>query len=175
MITPATREDLISALARSDEASRIVRAERIDWLAQHYSSPGVVMGELAIGHMLEEARQCFISGHFIGSMLLASSFVEQTLSEELECVVPAPERRTFELLIKAGRQHLRLPADLFDRTDKLRQLRNPFTHRKSANHPDSFGMRFMLANLHPLKILEADGKLAMEVMYEWFRYTIRAA
>ncbi len=149
--------------------------ERIEWLAQHYFHPGAVMGELALLHMLEEARLCFVSGHFVGALLLATSFIEQTLSEELENLVSAQERRTFELMIKAGRKHLSLPSDLFDRTDRLRLLRNPFTHRKAPDHPEAFGTRFRAAKAHPATILEADAKLAMEVMYEWFRRTLRSA
>jgi len=175
MPIPATRENLTAALARADESSRAARVERIEWLAQHYFHPGAVMGELAVLHMLEEARLCFISGHFVGALLLATSFVEQTLSEELENMVPAQERRTFELMIKTGRQHLPPPSDLFDRTDRLRLLRNPFTHRKAPDHPEAFGTRFLATKAHPATILEADAKLAMEVMYEWFRRTLRSA
>lgn len=64
----ASRENLTAALARADEASRGARVERIEWLAEHYFSPGVVMGDLAVLHMLEEARLCFISGHFVGAL-----------------------------------------------------------------------------------------------------------
>ncbi|WP_312307046.1 hypothetical protein [Pulveribacter sp.] len=175
MPIPATLENLTAALAWSDELSRAARVERIEWLAQHYFHPGAVMGELALLHMLEEARLCFVSGHFVGALLLATSFIEQTLSEELENLVSAQERRTFELMIKAGRKHLSLPSDLFDRTDRLRLLRNPFTHRKAPDQPEAFGTRFRAAKAHPATILEADAKLAMEVMYEWFRRTLRSA
>jgi hypothetical protein len=175
MAIPATRENLIGALSQADESSRSARAERIEWLAQRSSPSGVIMGEMAVLHMMEEARLCFVSGHFIGALLLATSFVEQTLSEELESVAPAQERRTFELMIKSGRQHLTLPSDLFDRTDRLRELRNPFTHRKAPDHPHSFGTRFLAERAHPAKILEADAKLAMGVMYEWFQRTLRSA
>ncbi|CEH48143.1 conserved hypothetical protein [Xanthomonas citri pv. citri] len=44
----ASRENLTAALARADEASRGARVERIEWLAKHYFSPGVVMGDLAV-------------------------------------------------------------------------------------------------------------------------------
>jgi hypothetical protein len=44
---------------------------------------------------------------------------------------------------------LSLPADLLDRTDRLRQLRNPFTHRKAPDHPHSFGARFQSEKRHP--------------------------
>jgi hypothetical protein len=175
MPVPGTRENLTAALVWADESSRAARVERIEWLAQHYFHPGAVVGELTVLHMLEEARLCFISGHFVGALLLATSFIEQTLSEELANQVPANERRTFELMIKAGRKHLPLPSDLFDRTDRLRLLRNPFTHRKAPDHPEAFGTRFRAAKVHPDTILEADARLAMEVMYEWFRRTLRSA
>lgn len=174
MALPANRENLIDALARADESSRTARAERIEWLAQHYFHPGAVVGEIAALHMMEEARLCFISGHFIGALLLAASFVEQTLSEELESIVPPQKCRTFELMIKSGRQYLQLPGDLFDRTDRLRELRNPFTHRKAHDHPHAFGARFLTAKTYPATILEADARLAMELMYEWFRRTLRS-
>lgn len=174
MAIPATRENLIDALSRVDESSRGKRADRIEWLAQHISHPGAVIGDMAVLHMMEEARLCFISGHFVGALLLATSFIEQTLSEELEGVVPAQERRTFEQMIKSARKHLPLPSDLLDSTDRVRELRNPFTHRKANGHPHSFGTRFLAAKAHPASILEADAKLAMAVMYEWFRRTLRS-
>lgn len=174
MAIPATRENLIDALSRADDSSLDARADRIEWLAQHSSRPGAVMGDLVALHMMEEARLCFVSGHFVGAILLAMSFVEQTLSEELESVAPAQERRTFALMIKSARQYLSLPSDLLDSTDRVRELRNPFTHRKANDHTHSFGTRFLVAKAHPATILEADAKLAMAVMYEWFRRTLRS-
>lgn len=169
------RENLIDALSRADESSRNARAERIEWLAQYSPHPGVVIGEMAVLHLMGEARLCFISGHFIGALLLATSFVEQTLSEELKSVAPSQDRRTLEAMLKSARQHLPLPAELFDRTDRLRELRNPFTHRKAHDHPHSFGTRFVATKAHPDTILETDAKLAMGVMYEWFQCTLQSA
>ena len=85
--------------------------------------------------IFELLAQCL---HFVGAILLATSVIEQTLSEELEDVAPEQERRTFERMIKSARQHLSLPSDLLDGTDRVRELRNPFTHRKANGHPHSF-------------------------------------
>jgi hypothetical protein len=165
---------LLGALAHADEHTRKERAERIEWLSQYSGQAAAVMGDMAVLHMMEEAKRCFISGYFIGALLLATSFVEQTLSEELESVAAAHERRTFETMIKSARQRLSLPGDLLDRTDRLREPRNPFTHRKAPDHPHAFGARFLSSNRHPASTLEEDAKLAMVVMYEWFRRTLRA-
>ena len=175
MLIPAPRENLTNALARNDEDSRSERVERIEWLSQHYNPPGVMIGEMTVGLVLEEARHCFVAGHFISTVLLATCFIEHTLSEELENIGQKNERENFYSMIKAGRQHLSLPSDLFDRTDKLRLLRNPFAHRKAPNDPDAFGTRFLAAKAHPRTILEADAKLAIEVMFEWFQRTLRSA
>ncbi|WP_129782612.1 hypothetical protein [Peristeroidobacter soli] len=169
-----SQSKLLVALACYDEQTRAKRVERIEWLSQHIGEPVAVMGDMTVLHMKEEARDCFISGHFIGAILLATSFVEQTLSEELERVTTAQERRTFELMIKSARQHLSLPDDLLDRTDRLRELRNPFTHRKAPGHSHALGERFLSEKRHPRSILEEDAKLAMGVMYEWFHRTLRA-
>ncbi|MGZ9983155.1 hypothetical protein [Bordetella bronchiseptica] len=174
MAKPATRANLIDALSRADEFSRDIRADRIEWLAQHSSRPGGVMGDMAALHMMEEARHCFISGYFIGTILLATSFIEQTLSEELAGVASEKERKTLATMIKAGRRYLSMADDLLDRTDRLRELRNPFSHRKADDHPHALGTRFLATKAHPASILEADAKLAMTVMYEWFRRTLRS-
>lgn len=166
---------LLAALARTDEHTRESRAERIEWLSQCSEQPGAVMGDMAVLHMMEEARLCFISGHFIGAILLATSFIEQTLSEELESVVPAQDRHTLQGMIKSARERLSFPGDLLDRTDRLRELRNPFTHRKAPDHRHAFGARFLSIRKHPGSILFEDAKLAMGVMYEWFRRTLREA
>ncbi|MGD3338373.1 hypothetical protein AB5N79_23805 [Xanthomonas citri pv. citri] len=84
-------------------------------------------------------------------------------------------RKSWAYQIDAGQERLPLPRDLFVRTDKLRSLRNPFTHRKAPDHADAFGTRFLAKKVHPTKILEEDAKLAMEVMYEWFRRTLKSA
>lgn len=56
------------------------------------------MGDMTVLQMMKEARLCFVSGHFIEAILLATSLIEQTLSEELEGVASAQERRTLELM-----------------------------------------------------------------------------
>lgn len=173
LATPAIRENLIDAISQEDKSSRSARADRIEWLAQRISHPGAVMGDMAVLHMIEEARHCFVSGDFVGTILLATSVIEQTLSEEPEGVAPEEERRTFERMIKSARLHLSLPSDLLDDTDRVSELRNPFTHRKANGHPHSFGTRFLAAKAHPTATLESDSKLAMTVMYEWFRRTLQ--
>lgn len=169
------RENLIQALSRSDESTRIVRAERIEWLAQHESHPAAYFGAVDTLRLVEEARVCFISGHFVAAVLLSTSFVEHTLADELNELGLIKGKPTLERMIKLAREHLGLPSDLMDHADRLRELRNPFTHRRPETDPDTLGNRFLSAKTHPDTILETDAKLALRVMYELFRNTLQGA
>lgn len=106
------RENLIQALSRSDESTRTVRAERIEWLAQHDSRPAAYFGAVDTLRLVEEARACFISGHFVASVLLSTSFVEHTLADELNELDLIKGKPTLEHMIKLAREHLGLPSDL---------------------------------------------------------------
>lgn len=169
------REKLIQALSRSDESTRAERAGRIEWLAQHDSRPPAYFGPMDTLRVLEEARLCFISGQFVATVMLATSFVEHTLADELGELSLIKGKPTLDRMIELARDNLGFPSDLLDRADRLRNLRNPFTHRRPLEDKDTFGNRFMSAKVHPGAILEADAKLAIGVIYELFRRTLRGA
>lgn len=62
--------------------------------------------------LVEEARACFISGHFVASVLLSTSFVEHTLADEFNELDLIKGKPTLEYMIKLAREHLGLPSDL---------------------------------------------------------------
>jgi hypothetical protein len=169
------REKLLEALQQVDGESRGARADRIEWLAPYTERPTAIMGAVEAMQLMEEARVSFISGHFVAALLLAASFIEHTLSEELESVLPAKSRPNFQQLIEVARTQLAVPAELLDRTESIRVLRNPFTHLRPHDDPDTLGNRFRARRLHPRTIMEEDAKLAVSTMYEWFRGTMRQA
>jgi hypothetical protein len=166
---------LIKALEQSDSWGRQGRAERIMWLSQHQVAYGVISGPMDTMRVLAEARDCFVHGHCVAALVLAVAFVEHTLTDELE------ERKldrgvgNFKTAIqRAGENHL-FPSELLSRADGLRKIRNPFTHRRPSDDPDRFGSRFQAQDRHPDLILESDAKEALEVMYAFFRLTLRGA
>ena len=171
----AIRERLIQALSRSDDSTRPDRADRIEWLAQHDSRPSAYAGSVDTLRLMEEARACFIGGHFVAVLVLVTSFVEHTLSDELQELGLAKDDPPLGRLIALARDHLSLPADLLNGADRLRKLRNPFVHRRPETSRDTLTKRFRSAKTHPATIMENDAKLALEVMYEWFQLTLRGA
>lgn len=174
MASTPIRENLIQALSHSDESTRIARMERIEWLAQHDFRPAAYFGAVDTISLVDEARTCFIYGLFVATVLLATSFVEHALADELNEQGLIKGRLTLDQMIKLARSHLNLPNDLLEQADRLRKVRNPFTHRRPETDPDTLGKRFLSEPAHPDAILEADAKLALRVMYELFQSTLRS-
>lgn len=122
--------------------------------------------------ILNEARECFIEGHYIATVLLAMAFIEHTVIDELaKNGLGRPGR--FSLALKAAAESQLFPDELLSRTSKLSLIRNAFTHRKPSDNPNSFGYRFQTRGVHPARILEEDAKQFLALMYEYFRCTLR--
>jgi len=164
--------ELLRALAESDEQTRVGRAERILWVSGLRPQIGIVSGPLDTMTILDEARESFIAGHYIATVLLAMAFIEHTLIDELaENGGGRPGK--FSLALDAAAKGQLFPDELLSRTRNLSLIRNAFTHRKPLENPDSFGYRFLATQAHPARILEEDAKQSLALMYEYFRLTLK--
>jgi hypothetical protein len=176
-MTP-TDEDLkqraIEALASSDAKTRNARAERLVWLSR-FQIPDATMSRLEPLFLMEQARVCYINGQYIAVLLTALAFIEQTLVEKLEGKKETGRRGTFEMAIASARSAKLFEAEILNRTDDLRKIRNPFAHKKPANHAESLGSRFRDREMHPTSVLEEDAKHAVKLMYEFFTLTLKVS
>jgi hypothetical protein len=165
--------DLLQALAESDEQRRSGRADRILWVLALRPQVGAMVGPLDTITILSEARECFIDGHYIATVLLATAFVEHTLVDELSERGLTKPRVQFSDALKIASENRIFPDELISRTRNLSLIRNAFTHRKPLDNPDSFGYRFQAGGVHPARILEEDAKQFLALMYEYFRRTLK--
>lgn len=164
--------NLIAALVQSDEMRRSERADRILWLSKYQIPLGIVVGEMDTMAVLGEARGCFIEGHYIASLLMCVAFIEHTITDTLvERNLAKYGIRFVEAIKLAGNAGL-FPLDMLSRADRLREIRNPFTHRKNSNHHHTFGNRFHEERVHPQIILERDAKEALELMYAYYHSSL---
>lgn len=170
--TPAGQA-LVNALEASDAASRPERADRIVWASRHGPPEGVIVGRLEPLRLVEEARACYVGGQFIAALLTATAFIEHTIEDELNERGFPGDRRTFAAAIAMARAASLFPADLLDRADALRQLRNPFAHSRGDDDAHSLGTRFRERRTHPTSILEADAQEAIRLMYAFFAAALR--
>lgn len=159
------RERLIDALRASDEHRRAERADRIVWMSAYRARPGVIMGRPETLALLDEAEDAFREGHFISVQLLALGFIEHTLVQELVERSLAKEKVNFERAIELARVSQVLSNELLDRINNLREVRNPFVHRRPPGDPNTYGNRYIARQIHPRAMLEQDAREAFQAMY----------
>ena len=124
--------------------------------------------------LLREARETFVDGHHIATLLLAISFIEHTIAEELQLRSITKDSLIFQNALKAAAEHKVFPQEWIERTEKLRLLRNPFAHLKDLKHEHTIGSRYRKKQVHPATLLETDAKESLELMYKYFAATLRA-
>jgi hypothetical protein len=167
------RSKLIAALVESDDMRRAGRADRIQWLSEYQIHGGMIQGPMDTLAVLGEARDCFVEGHYIAALLLAVAFIEHTIADELIERDFAEYGISFTNSIKVARERDVFPGDMLSRADRLREIRNPFAHRKSPTHQHTFPNRFIQSRSHPRTILEQDAKDALALMYAFFNSTLK--
>lgn len=170
---PSIRQRLLTRLEECDAQSRERRAERIEWLALHDVSPPAIMGRAESLHMLSEARKVFVGGHFAATLLVALSFIEHAIVEELQDLGYVTGSPTFSEALTISATKLVFPADWLVRAKTLSLRRNPFVHLKPDNHKHSLGRRIRDEKRHLKAILEEDARDSIDLMYNFFQATLR--
>lgn len=168
-------ERLDEALRASEDRRRPERIQRIIWLSDHESLPSAIMGRTETLHLLREAREVFVDGHYTAALLLAISVINHSLIEELQlrsCFQGDPGLRN---VLAKSEELLVLPAEWFAPIRQLVSRRHPFVHFKEPDHEHGLGARVMQERTHPARLLERDAQDAIMFMYRVFRATLREA
>src|SRR5450759_2623688 len=163
-----------ASLERAEIRAVPVRAERVRWVAKAIpKNTGFVMG-MDTFYVFEEAKSCYIYGHFVATVLMAASFIEHWFSGKLH--QRGLHKEAYAGLASAvacARRKGLVPGALLDRIDRLRLIRNPFAHLKDMDHEHSLGARSIAAKKHPDQVLDQDAREALSLMYEVALYTFR--
>jgi len=169
----ATREHLLAALEESDARRQLGRAERIEWLTLHEAHAPMIMGRTETLQLRREAREVFVDGHYVATLLVALSFIEHTIVEELQILGYTKSSPTFGEAITISEKNKVFPPDWLVRAKKLSLRRNSFAHLKDAEHQHALGTRIREENRHPTSILESDAKDVIDLMNSFFVATLR--
>ena len=174
-VAPSIQEKLLQALEEYDSQTRQARVERIEWLSLHSPTLPTVMGRTETLHLLEEAKQTFIGGHYIAALLTAMACIEHCIVEELSLLGHVKQSPKFSKAIEIAKENKVFPADWLARAKGLSLRRNPFAHLKDEGHGHALGTRVREEARHPHAIIEADAKDAVDLMYNFFVATLREA
>lgn len=123
--------------------------------------------------LLREAREVFVDGHYVATLLVAVAFIEHTVVEELQLLGHVNGSPTFSQAILIAAEKKVFPSDWLARAKKLNLRRNPFVHIKDAKHQHALGVRIRMEDRHPTAILESDAKDVIDLMYNFFVATLR--
>ena len=166
-------QDLEAAVRVRDDRTRPARIDRIVWIADHEQLPPVIMGRTETLHMLNEARQVFIDGHFASSLLTAFCVINHSLVEELQLRGVVRSDPGFAKVLRKCEAESVLPKEWIEDLTTLFARRNPFAHFKDSGHAHGLGARIRLEQAHSAKLLEDDARTAVKYMYLVFRSTLR--
>jgi len=165
-----------ASLERAEIRAVPARAERIRWVAKAIpKGTGFLMG-MDTFYVFEEAKSCYIYGHFVATVLMSAAFIEHWFAGKLHNLGFHKEANGgLAAAIGCARSRNLVPNALLDRIDRLRLIRNPFAHLKDMDHEHSLGARSVAMRKHPDQVLEQDAQEALSLMYAVALYTFRAA
>ena len=154
------------SLEHAEKATLPVRAERIRWLQEVIPKNRAFGMPMETFYVFEEAKSSFVYGCFVASTVLSAAFVEHWLVARISQKGFSKEaERGLSAIIECCRKNNLLNPALLARVDRLRLIRNPFTHLKSFDHPHGLGQRSLRGRSHPETVLESDAKESLTTMY----------
>ncbi len=172
---------LESALLKHDKESFEERLDRLKYLQTIFPNIDFMAGRPETILIFEEAKMTFINGEFISTVMLAQAFIEHVLQEILTVSGLYKEsKHGLKSMIDSCRSKELLNDFFLQKIEKLRKIRNPFSHLKDFEHDHNLsqrmfsqvreqiekekkGAQFKEEDIH--ETLEQDAKDALSIMY----------
>jgi len=155
------------SLRKYDRDSFDERLNRLQYLQSIFPDGYGFLLPLESSYLLHEAKVTFVDGAYVATIMLAQAFIEHIL----QCAVAAAgeekvARRGLAEIAKWFRKNRPQHDFLIGKVDHLRRFRNPFTHLRPFDDPDTLGQRIFAAKASPDEILEEETKSALALMYQ---------
>lgn len=154
------------ALEKYDMETLSDRVGRLRWVDKILPKGYAFMMPPETAYIFDEAKMAFINGEFIGTLLLASAFVEHWLGMHLESKGYQKEaQKGLAAIIDCARTNSLVHGQVLNKADHLREIRNPFVHLKPFAYKHRVTQRAMSALSQPVDLMERDAKEALSIMY----------
>ena len=122
---------------------------------------------LESSYLLREVKMAFINGEYVATLMLAQAFIEHILQCSVEHTGEKKvARHGLAEIIKWFMKNKPQHNFLMRKIDHLRRFRNPFTHLRPLDDPDTLSQRIFTTKTSPDEILEAETKDALALMYQ---------
>jgi len=113
-----------------------------------------------------EARDCFVHGNFVATILLCQGLVEQLLAAYLHAgllVGDIPERVQFRETLRRCREHDVISDDDVKDLERLMGLRNPLSHFRHVDDASNLERRSIDGGEHPDELIRRDANFAISL------------
>ena len=130
------------------------------------------MGRTETLHLLREAREVFVDGHYVAALLLAISVINHSLIEELQLRDAIQGDPGLQKVLAESKGMKFLPEEWYPPIEQLVSRRHPFVHLKEPKYQHGLGMRVMKEGVHPTLLVEQDARDAIMFMFRVFRATL---
>lgn len=156
-----------SVLAKYDRDTFAERLSRFKSLLKIFPRGYGFAMTMESASIFDEAKMAFINGEYISTILLANAFLEHWLGGILSVRGFRKEANSgLKSIIECLRNNNLLHDHLLEHIDRLRQIRNPFVHKKPLGHRKNLDQRVFLEQRLPFELLEKDAKEALSLMYQ---------
>lgn len=165
-MTEPTIAELQNWLEQDEAGSRLYRAERLaKLLAVIPEEEMVFFGGLASAQAYTEIRLAYIHSLYLSTVLLALACIEQELAGALHIQgMDSAASARLETLLKEGLTKGIITTEEFQTFDRLREVRNSYTHFRSPTHRTAWARRAMATDTPIDDILEADATGALAAL-----------
>lgn len=153
-------------LEKFDRATRQERAQRLRWVDRAIPRGLMMGGPYETMLVFKEAKDAYIAGQPIASLVLASAFIEHWMAGHIASRgFDAEAKRGLAACVECARSHSFLPDAILNKLDRLRLHRNPFVHLKPIDHEHIVSRRMLRDRLAPEDLLDRDAQEALALMF----------
>ena len=118
-------------------------------------------------YVLQEAKAAYVNGLFVATVMLAQAFIEHLLQSHLEHKGHAViAHKGLGAIIKYMMKNEPEHGFLIKKVDAVRKFRNPFTHLRNFDDPDTLMQHVIRTHQPPDEVLKQEAEKALVVMYQ---------
>lgn len=167
-------KQIIDFLKQEDAETISVRAERLKYILEREEQGHRLFfgGEMSL-YAYQEAKCCFVAGHYIASVMLSQIVLEYIMGSFFRMVGRDDlERAKFKKVLDLALEERFITEEEHAAFDKLRKKRNPYGHYRSPVDEESIMMRRIKENKDAEDLFYQDAKLALTAVIRLLNRTL---
>lgn len=158
-------DEVETYLAEVDKETIKARSANLSYVISIASESGLMIPHESF-LVLTEARDAFVNGLYVATIMLAQALIEHRLQIFMNTI---GEHKAANRGVNAILKRLQVirpqHAFIMERVDRMRAFRNPFTHLKPFEHEHTIGQVSLRTRQHPNEVLYHRAKEALALMY----------